>query len=97
MRNEYRLTEIEKRAKFSKYLVQPTSWSFKKFIKVMNRVFIFLLKCRKGKPFSGPSLSQPLSKVPALLTIAVETSDREPLDIEQMQSKRVAVYLFQST
>ena len=100
--NDYRLTEIEKRAKFSKYLVQPTRWGLKKFIKVMNRVFIFLLKCRKDKPFSGPLLSQPLSKVPALLTIAVEPSDKEPLDLDQMHlaeraRRLLGTYLFRLT
>ena len=58
--NEYRLSEIEKRSKFSNYLIPPTKWGFSKFVKVMTTVFRFLLKCRKGKPFTVPLLSKPL-------------------------------------
>ena len=100
--NEYRLSEIEKRAKFSQYLVQPTKWGFKKFIKVMSKVFTFLLKCRKGKSFTGPLLSQPLAKVPVLLAVTVDNTDGEPLNIDQMHLAEkarglLATYLFRLT
>ena len=102
--NEYRISEIEKRARFSNYLIQPTKWPFKKFVRVMTSVLMFLIKCRKGKPFTGPLLSNPLTKVPTLLTATVENAAAamEPLNLDDMHLAEkafslVATYLFRVT
>ena len=99
--NEHRVSEIEKRARFSKYLIQPTKWGFKKLIQVMITVFKFLLKCKKGKPFNGPLLSNPVKKVPTLLTVTVgnAASVMEPFSLSEMHLVEkafalVATYLF---
>ena len=99
--NEHRVTEIEKRARFSNYLILPTKWGFKKFIRVITMVFKFLLKCKKGKPFTGHLLAVPLNKVPALLTVMTgqTTQSSEPLQFSnlQLEDKAFAVsvtYLF---
>ena len=104
--NKIRVTEIEKRARFSNYVLLPTKFGFKKFIGVMIIVVKFLVKCRKGKPFTGPLLSSPLDKIPTLLTIsdqlATSNITAEPLNLEEMHLqekcfKLVATYLFRTT
>ena len=104
--NEIRVSEIEKRAKFSNYVLLPTKFGFKKFIAVMMLVVKFLVKCRKGKPFTGPLLSAPLDKIPTLLTstdLPVSynaVTDQLSLDEMHLQErcfKLVATYLFRTT
>ena len=58
--NQTRVSEIEKRARFSSYVLLPTKFGFKKYIRVMIVVVKFLVKCRPGKSFTGPLLSAPL-------------------------------------
>ena len=104
--NQVRVTEIEKRAKFSNYVLLPTKFGFKKFIGVMVIVIKFLVRCRKGKPFTGPLLSAPMDKIPALLSVSHQPASTlaatDPLSLEDMNLqekclKLVATYLFRTT
>ena len=70
----------------------------------MITVTKFLIKCKKGKPFDGPLLSSPLSKVPNLLIVNVETSavvldpgSLDDINLEDTAFKLVATYLFRLT
>ena len=96
----------EKRAKFSNYVVLPTKFGFKKFIGVMIVVIKFLVKCRKGKPFTGPLLSAPLDKIPTLLTstdlpvtcnAAADQLSLDDMHLQERCFKLVATYLFRTT
>ena len=84
----------------------PTKFGFKKFIGVMIVVVKFLVKCMKGKPFTGPLLSAPLDKIPTLLIVSVQSvtsnAASEPLSLDEMHLqekcfKLVATYLFRTT
>ena len=102
--NQIRVSEIEKRAKFSKYVLLPTKFGFRKFIGVMIIVIKFLVKCRKGKPFRGSLLSSPLKKVPTLLTVTnhrhqnnADILDLEEMHLQEKSLRLVATYIFRTT
>ena len=103
--NETRVSEIEKRARFSGYVVVPTKFGLKKSIRVMVLVVKFLIKCRRGKAFTGRLLSNPLGKIPALLTVsdcltAATTTEQlslEELHLEERSFVLVVTYLFRVT
>ena len=104
--NQLRVSEIEKRARFSNYVLLPTKFGLKKFVGIMNYVFKFIVKCRKNKPFNGSFLSSPLEKVPTLLTAAVpiinlvQSSDPyelQDLQLEESCYKLTGTYLFRKT
>ena len=104
--NQLRVSEIEKRARFSNYVLLPTKFGLKKFVGIMNYVFKFIVKCRKYKPFNGPLLSSHLEKVPTLLTSAVpiinsvQSSDPhelQDLQLEEVCYKLTGTYLFRKT
>ena len=61
--NKERINKMEKRAKFSNYLVLPTKFNFKLSFRVIMLVIKFIVKCRRLKPFTGPKLSSPVQKV----------------------------------
>ena len=61
--NKERISKIEERAKVSGYVVVPTKYGLKMSLRVTVLVIIFIKKCRKGKPFTGPKLCSPLSRI----------------------------------
>ena len=103
--NETRVSEIEKRARFSGYVVVPTKFGLKKSIRVMVLVVKFLIKCRRGKAFTGRLLSNPLGKIPALLAVSdcltvattTEQLSLEELHLEERSFMLVVTYLFRVT
>ena len=104
--NQLRVSEIEKRARFSNYILLPTKYGLRKFVGIMNYVFKFIVKCRKSKPFNGPILSSPLEKVPTLLTAILPTinpvESLDPHELQDMQLEEVCykltgTYIFHKT
>ena len=106
--NQVRISEIEKRARFSNYVLLPTKFRFSKFMGIMIVVLKFIVKCRKGKPFTGSLLSNPLDKIPTLLFTSTyhqgdkSTAATEPLSLDNMHLqdrclRLVSTYLFRTT
>ena len=106
--NQDRISKIEERAQFSQYVVLPTKYSFKLSFRVTMLVIKFIVRCRRGKPFTGPKLSSPVKKVPNIFTtvssqqqaIVPATQDMLDLDmmkLEEMATILTATYLFRTT
>ena len=77
--NKDRITKLEERALFSKYVILPTKFGFKLSFRITMLVIKFISRCRKGKPFNGPKLSLPLEIVPKVLVQISLTFKRRPV------------------
>ena len=78
--NKDRITKLEERALFSKYVILPTKFGFKLSFRITMLVIKFISRCRKGKPFNGPKLSLPLETVPKVLVQISLTFKRRPVE-----------------
>ena len=54
--NERRVSLMEERANFSRYLVLPTKYSFPKVVRILGYVMAFVSKARRTKPMNGDLL-----------------------------------------
>ena len=66
--NKERISKIEERARYSNYFISPIKYGFKMSFRITLLVIKFLVRCRRGKPFTGPKLSSPLRRVPTILS-----------------------------
>ena len=106
--NQKRVAEIEKRARFSNYVLLPTRHSFKKFIGIMINIIKFIIKSSNGRPFLGPLLSTPLEKIPTIFSVATNNAneaisgEKDQLELNDMKLEEkcfrlVVTYLFRKT
>ena len=65
-------------------------------------VIKFIVRCRRGKMFTGPKLSTPVEKVPAIFTSAITPVCQDLLNLDMMKQEKMctmltATYLFRTT
>ena len=104
--NLERISKIEERAQFSKYVLVPTKYGFKKSFRIVVIIIKFIVKCRKSTTFTGSKLSSPMKKIPTIFTSVVpaqqEAELHDLLDIDQMGQeetcmKLAATYMYRTT
>ena len=80
-----RISKLEERAQYSKYVIIPTKFNFKHSFRVTMLVIKFISLCRRGKPFEGTKLSKPVEKIPTIFSI-ICTSDPDHSALPDMLS-----------
>ena len=56
--NANRVSLLQERAEFSDYPLLPTKYAFTKTVRIYSYVMAFIMKCRRGRKFVGPLLSE---------------------------------------
>ena len=83
--NKERISKLEERAKYRNYGVLPTMFGFRVSFRVTMLVIKFLLRCRKGKNFTGQKLCSPVRRVPSIAT-SDQRFDLRPPVREQVEN-----------